>query len=171
MIASATRFSFMAAIVAVSFAAVGCNNYSHQLERGQSYYEANNYELALAMWRNLEDDQDSLSDSEFVRYCYLRGMTDYRLKYRPDARYWLGLAKAGQRDIGDGLNDDEMQRLEVALTELSREVYGLGADVHEAEGADNPEAGALGKKCQWTSQCEEGYICQGGSCVQVKKGE
>src|SRR5690606_22971134 len=74
---------------------VGCQNYSEQLARGQGYYERNQYEAALSVWRNLEADQNSLTRPEVVRYCYLRGMTDFRLGYRVDARYWLGLARAG----------------------------------------------------------------------------
>ena len=73
---------------------LGCQNYSDQLQRAQSYYERNQYEMALAVVRHLESDQDSLSESEAVRYCYVRGMTDYRLGYTDDARYFLGLAKA-----------------------------------------------------------------------------
>ena len=145
----------------------GCNNYSHQLERGQSYYEQNEYEKALALWRTLDSSRDSLSDEELVRYCYLRGMTDYRLNFRPDARYWLGLAKAAERDLALGLNDDEKARMEDALQDLYQEVY-QGAEVGAGSPPDDAKS-ASSKKCNWTSDCEQGSICNEGVCSQVQE--
>ncbi len=104
---------------------VACQNYSDQLQRAQSYYERNQYELALAVVRNLESDQDSLSDTEAVRYCYVRGMTDYRLGYHDDARYWLGLAKASIKRSPSALAQDEKERLEESLDELNGPVFGI----------------------------------------------
>lgn len=146
----------------------GCQNYRDQLARGQGYYEQNQYEAALAVWRNLEPDQSSLSHPEVVRYAYLRGMTDYRLGYKADARYWLGLSKAGlnRAQAADGepvaLQPDEAERLDETLTELNNEVYGLlGSESEE-------EAEALGEKCEWTSDCDSGFACQDGMCLQAE---
>ena len=165
----AARPAFLSLLfIGVLGAGAGCNNYTHQLERGQSYYEQNDYERALALWRNLEDDDGSLSDSEYIRYCYLRGMTDYRLKYRHDARYWLGLAKAGVIDLGSGLNEDEMARLSEALDDLNASVYGIEKSSKKTASKIEDDSG-FGKKCKWTSECDEGFICQSGSCVQLAK--
>lgn len=103
----------------------GCQNYSDQLQRAQSYYERNQYELALAVVRNLESDQDSLTQVEAVRYCYVRGMTDYRLGYKSDARYWLGLAKASLKHAPSALQADEAERVNETLDELNRPIFGL----------------------------------------------
>lgn len=147
----------------------GCQNYGDQLARGQGYYEQNQYEAALAVWRNLEPDQRSLSHPEVVRYCYLRGMTDYRLGYKTDARYWLGLSKAALKraQAGEGeaaaLQPDEVERLDETLTLLNGEVYGLS-------GSESGAGEALGDKCEWTSDCDSGFSCQDGICVQAEEG-
>lgn len=147
------------ALVSLSFLVSGCRNYSDLLARGQSYYEQNQYETALAVLRQLESDQGALDATEIVRYCYLRGMTDYRLGYRADARYWLGLAMAASRDAGGALLEDEAARLDETLSELSDEVYGLPQE---------PVAQvALGESCQWSSDCDAGYTCVEGVCIQA----
>lgn len=141
----------------------GCRNYSDLLARGQSYYEQNQYETALAVFRQLEFDQGALDATEIVRYCYLRGMTDYRLGYRADARYWLGLAMAAQSDASNALAEDEAVRLDVTMAELNDEVYGppqkLVAEV------------ALGESCKWTSDCDAGYTCTEGVCIQADSSD
>src|SRR5690606_35442885 len=148
---------------------VGCQNYGDQLARGQGYYEQNQYEAALSVWRNLEADQNSLTRPEVVRYCYLRGMTDFRLGYQSDARYYLGLARAGLNraqglDGGENvaLQPAEKKRLDETLAELHAKVYGI-------ESEEDPEA--LGDKCAWTSDCEAGFACQEGMCIRAEGPE
>lgn len=158
----------------------GCQNYTDQLQRSQRYYDENQYETALAVLRNLELDQESLDATERVRYCYLRGMTDYRLAYRADARYWLGLARAAERYATGALTEPESARIEEALSDLNREVYGSAAgpaSVPADAPADATNSGAAAnggsgdpavKPCQWSSECKQGFICQSGACVQVE---
>jgi hypothetical protein len=62
-------------------------------------------------------------------------MTDYRLGFRRDARHWLALAKATDREHPGGLAPEWRERIERYLGELNREVYGLGP-----EPGDEPEA-------------------------------
>jgi len=104
---------------------LGCQNYGDQLQRAQSYYERNQYEMALSVVRHLESDQDSLSQSELVRYCYVRGMTDYRLGYKEDARYWLGLAQASIVHSPGSLQEEEAKRLKESLDELNGPIFGI----------------------------------------------
>jgi hypothetical protein len=111
-------------LLSLSLVTLGCQNYSDQLQRAQSYYERNQYEMALAVVRNLEADQDSLSDSEAVRYCYVRGMTDYRLGDEVNARYWLGLSVAAAKDNPQALSADEKARVAETLAELNAAVFG-----------------------------------------------
>lgn len=117
-------------VLALSSAAAaigGCATYREDLNRAQVLYEENEYERALALFRVLERDTDSLSLNDQARYAYLRGMTDYRLGFRPDARHWLAIAKATEQEHPGGLSQSMKERLEEALNDLNRDVYG-GAD-------------------------------------------
>jgi hypothetical protein len=105
-----------------------CATYREDLNRGQRLYDESQYERALAIFRVLEADQDSLSPPDRARYFYLRGMTDYRLGFRRDARHWLALAKATEHEHPGGLSPEARERLEKYLGELNREVYGLGPE-------------------------------------------
>jgi hypothetical protein len=113
------RFAFIAALVLL-----GCSTYREDLNRGQRLYEENQYEHALAIWRVLESDTDSLTLNDQARYAYLRGMTDYRLGFRPHARHWLGVARAIDKANPGGLNQEWKDRLEKSLTDLNNDVYG-----------------------------------------------
>ena len=102
----------------------GCSTYRDHLNRGQRLYDENEYERALAIWRVLEDEADSLDDKDHARYAYLRGMTDYRLKFRSHARHWLGIAIAIDEMHPGGLTEDWKQRATEALADLNKDVYG-----------------------------------------------
>jgi hypothetical protein len=112
------RFALLALL------AIGCTTYREDLNRGQRLYEQNQYEHALAIWRLLEADSDSLSDNDQARYAYLRGMTDYRLGFRPHARHWLGVARALDKEHPGGLNQEWRDRLDKSLADLNNDVYG-----------------------------------------------
>ncbi len=160
-------------LVSLTAAALGgCATYRDQLHRGQRYYDENRYETALALWRDLEGNQDSLEKNERVQYAYFRGMTDYRLGYRADARYWLGLASAGEKLTPDSLQSDEKARLAETLEELNTDVYGTGGDIPAApEATETPAAVAptdsVGASCKWSSDCAAGQTCQDGVCVEL----
>ncbi|HKO93023.1 MAG TPA: hypothetical protein VJU61_17830, partial [Polyangiaceae bacterium] len=105
--------------------ALSCGGQPAALQRGQAYYEENQYERALAVWRTLERSEASLSRSDFARYAYLRGMTDYRLGLRPDARHWLALAKVTDQQHPRALDPEWASRLDAALADLDREIFGI----------------------------------------------
>jgi hypothetical protein len=86
------------AVLAFALSLAACSTYREHLNRGQRLYDENQYERALAIWRVLEGDMDSLSFNDQARYAYLRGMTDYRLGFRPDSRHWLAVAKAVEQE-------------------------------------------------------------------------
>lgn len=168
--------------VGLSLALLGCSTYRSQLHRGQRYYEENQYEAALALWRDLEPDQDSLTPQERVRYAYLRGMTDYRLGYRSDARYWLSLAQAGEQLRPASLEQDQKQRLEDTLGELNQDVASrIEGEAVEPTAPRGPggwtpgrtpettdEGGdPAGTSCEWSTECPRGYICQDQVCVEL----
>lgn len=152
-----------------------CATYREDLNRGQRLYDENQYEHALALWRGLEPDMDSLEPMDQARYAYLRGMTDYRLEFRPDARHWLAIAKAINEAHPGGLTAKWSELLEQALDDLNTDVYG-GADTLKAsrssatettrksgEDAQPPDDSA----CQSSEDCPDGQSCQSGECVPL----
>lgn len=147
----------------------GCATYHDDLVRAREHYDANQHEKALALFRVLEADIDSLSPGEQAQYAYLRGMTDYRLAgsslttnvsggaadpkkaYRTNARHWLAIAAAIEKETPGGLKPDEKARLEESLTDLNKDVYGGAESIEDgakkdekkpAEGAAAPDAPA-----------------------------
>jgi hypothetical protein len=140
---------------ALALGAAGCATYAQDLERARRHYETNQYEQALALFRVLEHDMDSYSPAEQAQYAYLRGMTDFRLAglapqgtgvadprkaFRDNARHWLGLAAAIEKETPGGITAEEKQRLTETLNDLNRDVYG-GAEALP-EGGAAPAASA-----------------------------
>lgn len=134
--------------------AFGCATYRQDLERARAHYEHNEYEAALALFRVLEPDIDSFSSGEHAQYAYSRGMTDYRLaalansgtavadpkgSFRSNARHWLAVARAIEKETPGGLTNDEKQRLDEALVDLNKDVYG-GGEVDADAGAPPPKS-------------------------------
>lgn len=128
-----------AALVLASLFASGCATYKQDLERAEKHYGENRFDAALALFRVLEPDLDSLTPADQARYAYLRGMTDFRLAalaspgsgaadprkmYRMNSRHWLAVAAATEKVSPGGLNPEEKQRMNETLGELNREVYG-----------------------------------------------
>lgn len=143
----------------------GCSTYRSELHRGQRYYEENSYEAALSLWRVLEPNQSALTPDERVRYFYFRGMTDYRLGYRADARYWLSLARAGERLTPASLPQEYKARLEETLEDLKGDLVTEPAAGTEPKGS--PFEDPAGSPCNWSSECPRGYICQDRVCVEL----
>ncbi len=116
------------ALVAVlaSLALGGCATYRDQLARGQKAYEGNQHERALAIWRQLDEDQDRLTLEERAQYAYLRGMTDYRIGYKAEARHWLARADALDKLTPGSLPADWKNRLGETMTELNGLVFQEG---------------------------------------------
>jgi hypothetical protein len=130
-----------------------CSTYRSDLDRARSHYDKNEFEPALALFRVLENDLDSFEPAQHAQYAYSRGMTDYRLSalvsagsgvndpkqsYRSHARHWLAVARAVEKENPGGLTDDEKKRLEDALTDLNRDVYGGGDTAVDADGGAPP---------------------------------
>lgn len=128
--------------IASCAAVTACVTYREDLNRGQRLYEENQYERALALFRHLEADSDSLTFDDRARYAYLRGMTDYRLGLRRDARHWLAIAKAIEQEHRGGLNDDWRARMSQSLDELNREVYAGNGRLNAGSAPSLAEAGA-----------------------------
>ncbi|MCS6901965.1 MAG: hypothetical protein RMJ98_20295 [Myxococcales bacterium] len=109
-----------------------CATYQTELNQGIKYYESNEHEKSLAIFRVLEPDIDSLKPDERARYYYYRGMTDYRLnneKYdvSADARHWLSLAAVSEADFPNSLTNRQISLMCEALGELNRKAYNQAA--------------------------------------------
>jgi hypothetical protein len=154
-----------------------CSTHRDHLNRGQRYYDENEYEKALALWRALEPDADSLSEQERARYAYLRGMTDYRLGYRSHARHWLAIAKATEKKYPGGFEEDWHHRADEALEDLNKDVFGVERFESEASESDSndgnsdegkeataPESKGS-KGCRTDSDCASDQVCVSKACV------
>jgi len=130
-------------LAAVAVALAGCSTYQDDLARSQRAFEHADYERALAIFRSLElDEHSKFSVQEQAQYCYLRGMTDYRVGYKVDARHWLALAKAIDTQRLGVLPKDWRARLKDTLGELDEQVYSAGIETlaeSQEEAAKNPK--------------------------------
>ena len=168
---------------AIAFLPLSCVTYREDLNRGQRMYEENRYERALALWRSLEDDADSLSANDQVRYAYLRGMTDYRLGFRADSRHWLAIAKVSDLAHAGALRSEWKERMEQSLTDLNQDLYGgadrVTSDAGTAEFAKPDAAGAGSEtgrppstpspsgRCRSNADCPTDQICDGKQCTPL----
>jgi hypothetical protein len=109
-----------------SVALIACATYGNDLATGQRAFEQSEHERALAIFRALEPDIGRLSLVERAHYAYLRGMTDYRIGYRSEARHWLALASALDQKTPGSLPPDWEKRMSESLKELNEEVYSGG---------------------------------------------
>jgi hypothetical protein len=118
------------AVALLSLALTSCVTYSEELNRGQRHFHNNEYERALSIFRALESDVDSLPPPDRARYAYLRGMSDYRMSLRADARHWLGLARAYEQMSQGGLEEAWRERMRDALQDLAEDpLLGMRAPV------------------------------------------
>lgn len=119
--------------VGVSLSLASCVTYTEELNRGQRHFQGNEYEQALAIWRVLERDIDSLPPGDRARYAYFRGMTDYRMSLRDDARHWLAMARAYDQAVPGGIEDAWRERMKEALKDLEGDLRSEGAVARTAD--------------------------------------
>lgn len=115
-----------ASCMALGALAMACTTYQDDLARGERAFSQNEYERTLAIFRELEPDTTQLSISDQARYAYLRGMTDYRIGYRADARHWLSIAKSIDKENPTALQLDWKKRLADALADMNEAVFTTG---------------------------------------------
>jgi len=113
-------------LITLGLAAVplaGCATYEQELQRAEEHFTHDEHEQSLATLRALEEDWSSLSTRDRARYCYLRGMTDYRVGFKADARHWLAVALEIDRDSPGALAPSEKQVVTEKLGELNQVVW------------------------------------------------
>jgi len=121
-------FTAPVACLALALLAGGaaCNTYADELTRGQRAFEESEHERALAIFRALEPDVQRLSLNDRAHYAYLRGMTDFRIGYRAEARHWLALASALEKQSPGSLPAGWSKRMAESLKDLDDAVYTAG---------------------------------------------
>lgn len=135
----------LAAVLSASFASAGCTTYHDQLARSQKAFEVSEYERALALLTDLDEDASRLSDNERAQYLYMRGMSHYRMGQRVEARHWLSLAKAQEETSRGALPADWVNRANEALAEMDKWVFDGGISALAASsgpGEGDAKAGA-----------------------------
>ena len=65
---------------------------------------------------------------EQAHYAYLRGMTDFRIGYKADARHWLAVAKAMDKRPPGIIPEEWRTRLDQSLAELDTQVWTAGME-------------------------------------------
>jgi hypothetical protein len=112
--------------VVLALSLFGCATYRDQLARSEQAYEKKEHDRALALLRDLERDFDRLSPPEQAEYAYLRGMADYDIGYRADARHWLAVAAAMDEHSPGMLTAEWKNRVQHALGDLNGIVWVQG---------------------------------------------
>jgi len=107
----------------VGLGLAGCATYEQELARAEEHFAHDEHEKSLATLRALETDWTSFGFKERARYCYLRGMTDYRIGFKADARHWLAVAAQIERENPGALAPSEKQVVDDKLSELNQVVW------------------------------------------------
>ena len=103
-----------------------CTTYRDQLGRGERAFEQNDNDRALAILRDLEPSFAHLTPTEQASYAYIRGMTDYNVGYKADARHWLSVARAYEQVTPGALPGERKTKTIAALKELNDVVFAKG---------------------------------------------
>jgi hypothetical protein len=112
--------------LAILVGGAACNTYADELTRGQRAFDESEHERALAIFRALEPDVQRLSPNDRAHYAYLRGMTDFRIGYKAEARHWLSIASAPEKQSPESLPAGWSKRMAESLKDLNDAVYTAG---------------------------------------------
>jgi len=124
----ASQIAGVVAAAVASLAAPACATYQEDLARAQHAYEGSEDERALAIFRMLEPDVSRLPPADRAHYAYLRGMTDYRIGYKAEARHWLAVAAAIEQQTPNSLPEEWVKRMNESLKELNEAVFTAGIE-------------------------------------------
>ncbi|MBX3206263.1 MAG: hypothetical protein KF764_14420 [Labilithrix sp.] len=131
-------------VLASALSAAACTTYRDQLARGQLAFEQNDHDRTLAILRDLEPDLKRLTPPEQASYAYLRGMSDYRIGYKADARHWLSVARAHEESSPGVLPADWKARTNETLDQLNDLVFSQGTSaLPTSRGSDSDDAHAV----------------------------
>jgi hypothetical protein len=118
----------------------GCATYEQELGRAEEHFTHDEHEQALAGLRALELDWTGLETRDRARYCYLRGMTDYRIGFKADARHWLAIAAQIDIETPGSLVPSERSLVNEKLDELNTVIWsGDVLAIEEPPGEHHPK--------------------------------
>lgn len=124
----------------VLFGLAGCATYEQELGRAEEHFQHDEHEKTLATLRALELDWPSFGVKDRARYAYLRGMTDYRIGFKADARHWLAIARQIDQEHPGSLAKTERELVDEKLGELNAIVWsGDVLPTEEAPGTKAPK--------------------------------
>ena len=125
---------------AVLLLGAGCATYESELQRSEEHFTHDDHEASLAGLRMLEADWTHLGARDQARYCYLRGMTDYRIGFKADARHWLAIAAQLDEDTPGSLVPSERSLVNDKLGELNAVIWqGDVLAIEEPPGMHHPK--------------------------------
>ena len=125
---------------AASLLDAGCATYESELQRSEEHFTRDEHEASLAGLRMLEADWTHLGVRDQARYCYLRGMTDYRIGFKADARHWLAVAAQIDEDTPGSLVPSERSLVNEKLGELNSVIWqGDVLAIEEPPGLHHPK--------------------------------
>ena len=126
--------------IALGSTAIGCATYEGELGRAEEHFTHDEHEKALAGLRALELDWTGLETRDRARYCYLRGMTDYRIGFKADARHWLAIAAQIDIETPGSLVPSERSLVNEKLDELNTVIWsGDVLAIEEPPGEHHPK--------------------------------
>ena len=102
----------------------GCATYEQELGRAEEHFTHDELDKSLAALRALEPDWAAFGTRDRARYCYLRGMSDYRIGFKADARHWLAIAAEVDEDTPGALIPSERSLVNDKLSELNQVIWG-----------------------------------------------
>lgn len=115
-----------ALLLGIALAAAGCTTYHDQLTRGGHAFEQSDHDRAIAILRDIEPDFQRLTPTDQADYAYLRGMSDYQVGYKADARHWLAVARGVDEATPGALAPDRKAKVISTLNELNAIVFNDG---------------------------------------------
>ncbi len=117
------RSSLALLLPCLALLGAGCATYEQELGRAEDHFTRDEHEKSLATLRALEGDWTSFGVKDRARYAYLRGMTDYRIGFKADARHWLAVAAQIEREHPGALAANEKSLVDDKLGELNQVVW------------------------------------------------
>ncbi|MBX3229127.1 MAG: hypothetical protein KIT84_02240 [Labilithrix sp.] len=102
---------------------VACTTYRDQLARGERAFEQKDHDRSIAILRDIEPDFQRLSATEQATYAFVRGMADYSVGYKADARHWLAVARGVEEATPGALGPERKAKVAATLDELNKIVF------------------------------------------------
>ncbi len=132
-------FAFAVAVTLVGSMSA-CATYEQELGRADEHFQHDEHEKTLATLRALEIDWPSFGIKDRAHYAYLRGITDYRIGFKADARHWLAIARQIDQENPGSLSKGERELVDEKLGELNNIVWaGDVLPTEEAPGTKAPK--------------------------------